>query len=275
MHPPFFLKDQKECAVHGGRKNLGGAYGAKLHRPAKAGAEFAGGLESVGGLYCAARVRRMLWSTATNVPPKTKRLLSTPCCRSVAVEGAVVSEDTPQAGRAAMGAVLGAGAADRTAISRAHRPSGCERSEAASSQAPYPSQQRKRRRSLIPLLVLFPREPLRLRSRGSPVATSGPPGSNPKQKTFLFHRPRRIFFFKENGGRQFPRRKAAEKAPPVCNTGICTAESAPYRYVLLNPWGSRAPRGSASSSPFLFRQMTSISGANSLSTCRHSPQGTQ
>ena len=56
--------------------------------------------------------------------------------------------------------VLGAGAAHRTPLLRKHRPSGRERSEAASSQAPYPSQQRKRRRSLIPLLVLFPREPL-------------------------------------------------------------------------------------------------------------------
>ena len=57
MHPPFFLKDQKECAVHGGRKNLGGAYGVKLQRPAKAGVEFAENMEGIGDLYCAARVR--------------------------------------------------------------------------------------------------------------------------------------------------------------------------------------------------------------------------
>ena len=141
----------------------------RSHRPAKAGVEFAGGVESVGGLCRAARAWCVMINVSTNVPPKTKRLLSTPCCRSTAVEGAVVSEEAPQAGRAAMGAVFGVGAADRTARLRKHRPSGRERSEAASSQAPYPSQRRKCRRSLIALLVLFPREPLRLRSRGSPV----------------------------------------------------------------------------------------------------------
>ena len=135
-----------------------------------------------------------------------KRLSATPCCRSVAVEVAIVSEDTPCLRRAAMGAVLGAVAADRTAIPHAHPSSGREQSEAASSQAPDRSQRPKCRRSLIPLLVLFPREPLRLRSRGSPVATWGYPGPKPKAKKFLFHRPRRIFFFKENGGRQIPHR---------------------------------------------------------------------
>ena len=74
---------------------------------------------------------------------------------------------------------------DRTTVFRTHRPSGRERSEAASSQAPYRSQRPKRRRSLIPLLVLFPREPLRLRSRGNPVAANGPPHQNPKQKHFF------------------------------------------------------------------------------------------
>ena len=127
MHPPFFLKDQKECAVHGGRKNLGGAYGVKLQCPAKAGVEFAGDMEGVGSLSRAARAWWMLWAAATNGRPKTKRLLSPPCCRRVAVEGAIVSEDMLQVGRAAMGAVLGAGAAGRTLRSRAHRPSGRER----------------------------------------------------------------------------------------------------------------------------------------------------
>ena len=130
MHPPFFLKDQKECAVHGGRKNLGGAYGVKLQRPAKAGVVFAGDMEGIGSPSRAARDWWIMIDISTNVPTKTKRLSATPCCRSQVGEGASVSEEAPQTGRAAMDAVLGAGTADRTASPRAHRQSGRERSEA-------------------------------------------------------------------------------------------------------------------------------------------------
>ena len=129
--PIFFSLGKENGRGRSKEKRLGrGLWDVKSHRPAKAGVGFAEGVIGVGSLYRAARVWWMLWAAATIGPPKIKRLLSTPCCRSVAVEGASVSEEAPCLRRAAMGAVFGVRAADRTAIFRAHRPSGRERSEA-------------------------------------------------------------------------------------------------------------------------------------------------
>ena len=66
MHPPFFFRDEKECAVHGVRKNLSSApYVAQY------GDVFAVCTVVIGRMYRAARDWRVLIVSSTNRATKT------------------------------------------------------------------------------------------------------------------------------------------------------------------------------------------------------------
>ena len=132
----------------------------------------------------------------------------------------------------------GAEAADRTAIFRAHRPSGRERSEAASSQAPYRSQRPKCRRSLIPLLVLFPREPLRLRSRGSPARPGVIQALN-QIKKISFPPAAAHFLFQRKWGAANPPPLSRRKNRLARNGGIFAASLPTSRGESPPPWKTK------------------------------------
>ena len=103
--PIFFSLGKENGRGRSKEKRLGrGLWDVKSHRPAKAGVGFAESMAGIVSPFRAARVRWVMIHASTNGPTKTKRLSSTPCCRSWAVEGASVSEETPCFRRAATGA---------------------------------------------------------------------------------------------------------------------------------------------------------------------------
>ena len=132
----------------------------------------------------------------------------------MAMKGAFVSEEAHCLRRAATGAVFGAGTTDRTAIFRAHRPSGRERSEAASSQAPYRSFPPYRRKLTHFAARPFPTRTATLTFAREPCSGQWSTAPKPKTKTFLFHRPRRLFFGTKKSGGGFAWCKAPHSPPP-------------------------------------------------------------
>ena len=235
--PIFFSLGKENGRGRSKEKRLGrGLWDVKSHRPAKAGVGFAEGVIGVGSLYRAARVWWMLWAAATIGPPKIKRLSATPCCRSVAVEGASVSEEAPCLRRAAMGAVLGVRAADRTL--RPPRPP-TERPRAkrsrvlassislAAAQAPPLTHSAARPFPTRTAALTFAREP---------CATWGAPHQNPNKKTFLLDRQQPVFFEKENGGLKIPRRfRGGKSVPPGWRIPAANCRTSPAPTGRKNP----------------------------------------
>ena len=118
---------QKECAVHGGRKNLGGAYGASSIAPQKRELDS----PRVWRVSVARPARRASGGCCEQKQPTDSLKLKgfhQPLAAAVrCLKERQSPRKRPVSGAPLQVPVLGAGATDRTGTPRAHRPSGRER----------------------------------------------------------------------------------------------------------------------------------------------------
>ena len=130
--PILFCLAKRECAVHGGRekhpRGLWDAYGPNAPQKRELNSP------EVWKVSVACAARRASARCCGSQQPSDGLRLTGLYQLLAAAEWQLKERQAPkeavQAGRAAMGAVFGAGAAHRTPLLRAHRPSGRERSEA-------------------------------------------------------------------------------------------------------------------------------------------------